>query len=53
MLYRLAIEEERRNELGRGALEHASHFGWQATAEKMLAVYDSLLSGKAQLRSQA
>jgi len=53
VLYRLAIEEERRNELGRGALEHASHFGWQATAEKMLAVYDSLLSGKAQLRSQA
>ena len=53
VLYRLAIEEDRRIELGRGALEHASHFGWQATAEKMLAVYDSLLSGSAEVRSFA
>jgi D-inositol-3-phosphate glycosyltransferase len=31
-----------------GAVEHASHFGWDATARGMLDVYDRLLSNEAQ-----
>lgn len=41
---RLLMEPERRLILGMGAVEHASHFGWDTTARGMLDVYDRVLS---------
>jgi D-inositol-3-phosphate glycosyltransferase len=38
------MEPERRLILGMGAIEHASHFGWDTTARGMLDVYDRVLS---------
>jgi D-inositol-3-phosphate glycosyltransferase len=33
-----------------GAVEHASHFGWENTARKTLDVYDWVLTNKNQKR---
>lgn len=44
VISRLLMEPERRLILGMGAVEHASHFGWDATARGMLDVYDRVLS---------
>ena len=35
----LLLDEERRLELGRAAIRHASGFGWDATTDRLLAVY--------------
>ncbi len=51
---RLLMEPERRLLLSMGAIEHASHFGWDATARGMLDVYDRVLSeGSQAIRSLA
>jgi D-inositol-3-phosphate glycosyltransferase len=47
VISRLITEPQRRLLLGMNALEHASHFGWEATARKTLDVYDWALSKKA------
>ena len=47
VISRLIMEPQRRLLLGMNALEHASHFGWEATARKTLDVYDWALSKKA------
>lgn len=43
-LMRLLMEPQRRLLLSMGAVEHASHFGWDATARGILDVYDQVLS---------
>ena len=43
-LMRLLMEPQRRLLLSMGAVEHASHFGWDATARGILDVYDHVLS---------
>ncbi|MFM2175795.1 MAG: hypothetical protein RLZZ527_871, partial [Actinomycetota bacterium] len=43
-IMRLLNEPQRRLLLSMGALEHASHFGWDATARGILDVYDQVLS---------
>jgi D-inositol-3-phosphate glycosyltransferase len=48
------MEPERRLLLSMGAIEHASHFGWDATARGILDVYDRVLSeGSQAIRSLA
>ena len=44
VLTRLLLEPQRRITLSMGAIEHASHFGWDATARKTLDVYDNLIN---------
>lgn len=44
VLARLLVEPQRRTILSFGALEHASHFGWDATARGTLDIYDRVLS---------
>ena len=44
VLARLLKQPERRVVLSIGAIEHASHFGWDATARGMLDVYDRLIN---------
>jgi len=44
VISRLLMEPERRLLLSMGALEHASHFGWDSTARGLLDVYDHVLS---------
>ena len=44
VISRLLMEPAHRIGLSVGALEHASHFGWDATARKTLDVYDWVLS---------
>jgi D-inositol-3-phosphate glycosyltransferase len=46
VISRLVAEPQRRVLLSMGALEHASHFGWENTARKTLEVYDWALSKK-------
>ncbi|MGA0113245.1 MAG: D-inositol-3-phosphate glycosyltransferase [Candidatus Nanopelagicaceae bacterium] len=54
VISRLLVEPERRLLLSMGAIEHASHFGWDATARGMLDVYDRVLSeGSQAIRSLA
>ena len=48
VLARLLVEPQRRTLLSFGALEHASHFGWDATARGTLDIYDRVLSEFAQ-----
>jgi D-inositol-3-phosphate glycosyltransferase len=48
VLARLLQEPQRRVLLSMGAIEHASHFGWDATARGMLDVYDRVLSSESQ-----
>ncbi len=47
VISRLIAEPARRLLLSMGALEHASHFGWEMTARKTLDVYDWVLSKQA------
>jgi len=44
ILARLLHEPQRRILLSMGAVEHASHFGWDATARGTLDIYDRVLS---------
>jgi D-inositol-3-phosphate glycosyltransferase len=46
VISRLIMEPQRRLLLSMGAIEHASHFGWENTARKTLDVYDWALSKK-------
>ena len=47
VISRLIAEPARRLLLSMGAVEHASHFGWEMSARKTLDVYDWALSKKA------
>ena len=54
VISRLLMEPERRLLLSMGAIEHASHFGWDTTARGMLDVYDRVLSqGASNIRNLA
>lgn len=54
VISRLLMEPERRLLLSMGAIEHASYFGWDATARGILDVYDRVLSqGKTSIRNLA
>lgn len=44
VIARLLQEPQRRVLLSMGAIEHASHFGWDATARGTLDVYDQVIS---------
>ena len=43
-ILRLLLEPQRRLLLSMGAVEHASHFGWDVTARGILDVYDQVFS---------
>ena len=47
VISRLLVEPQRRVLLSMGAVEHASKFGWDATARGILDVYDRVLSSEA------
>ena len=51
VISRLLTEPQRRVLLSMGAIEHASHFGWETTARGTLDIYDRSLSGQAQRSS--
>ena len=51
VLARLLLEPQRRVLLSMGALEHSSHFGWDATARGTLDIYDRVLSNTASQRA--
>jgi len=46
VISRLIAEPQRRLLLSMGAVEHASHFGWEMTARKTLDVYDIVFSNR-------
>jgi D-inositol-3-phosphate glycosyltransferase len=46
VLARLIQEPQRRVLLSMGAVEHASHFGWDATSRGTLDIYDRVLSAR-------
>jgi D-inositol-3-phosphate glycosyltransferase len=50
VLARLLQEPQRRVLLGMGAIEHASHFGWDATARGTLDIYDRIIATTASQR---
>jgi D-inositol-3-phosphate glycosyltransferase len=50
LLARLIQEPQRRVLLSMGAIEHASHFGWDATARGTLDIYDRIIGTKASQR---
>jgi D-inositol-3-phosphate glycosyltransferase len=50
ILARLIQEPQRRVLLSMGAIEHASHFGWDATARGTLDIYDRIIGTKASQR---
>jgi len=50
VLARLIQEPQRRVLLSLGAIEHASHFGWDATARGTLDIYDRVLSNAREVR---
>jgi D-inositol-3-phosphate glycosyltransferase len=50
ILARLIQEPQRRVLLSMGAVEHASHFGWDATARGTLDIYDRIIGTKASQR---
>ena len=45
IIVRLLQEPQRRVLLSMGAIEHASHFGWDATARGTLDIYDLVIGG--------
>jgi len=49
VLARLLQEPQRRVLLSMGAVEHASHFGWDATARGTLDIYDQVLTEAARV----
>ena len=44
VIARLLQEPQRRVLLSMGAIEHASHFGWDATARGTLDIYDQVIT---------
>jgi D-inositol-3-phosphate glycosyltransferase len=50
VLARLLQEPQRRVLLSMGAVEHASHFGWDATSRGTLDIYDRVLSARADVK---
>jgi len=48
-LARLLQEPQRRVLLSMGAVEHASHFGWDVTSRGTLDIYDRVLTARAAL----
>ena len=50
VLARLLQEPQRRVLLSMGAIEHASHFGWDATARGTLDIYDRIIATSASAR---
>jgi D-inositol-3-phosphate glycosyltransferase len=50
VLARLLQEPQRRVLLSMGAIEHASHFGWDATSRGTLDIYDRVLSARAEAK---
>ena len=44
VIARLLLEPQRRVLLSMGAVEHASHFGWDATARGTLDIYDQVIT---------
>ena len=53
VLARLLQEPQRRVLLSMGALEHASHFGWDATSRGTLDIYDRVISSQASSNTSA
>jgi len=53
VLARLLQEPQRRVLLSMGAVEHASHFGWDATARGTLDIYDRIIATSASAASAA
>ena len=51
VLARLLLEPQRRVLLSMGAIEHSSHFGWDATARGTLDIYDRVRSETALQRA--
>jgi D-inositol-3-phosphate glycosyltransferase len=51
VLARLLQEPQRRVLLSMGAIEHASHFGWDATARGTLDIYDRIIATRASAAS--
>jgi len=51
VLARLIQEPQRRVLLSMGAIEHASHFGWDATARGTLDIYDRIIATRASAAS--
>jgi len=49
VLARLIQEPQRRVLLSMGAIEHASHFGWDATARGTLDIYDQVITDAARV----
>ena len=49
VLSRLLQEPQRRILLSMGAIEHASHFGWDATARGTLDIYDQVITEAARI----
>jgi D-inositol-3-phosphate glycosyltransferase len=49
VLARLLQEPQRRVLLSMGAIEHASHFGWDATARGTLDIYDQVITEAARV----
>ena len=49
VLTRLLQEPQRRILLSMGAIEHASHFGWDATARGTLDIYDQVITDAARV----
>jgi D-inositol-3-phosphate glycosyltransferase len=50
VIARLLNEPQRRVLLSMGAIEHASHFGWDATARGTLDIYDRVKFDQASIR---
>jgi D-inositol-3-phosphate glycosyltransferase len=50
VLARLLQEPQRRVLLSMGAIEHASHFGWDVTSRGTLDIYDRVLSARAEVK---
>ena len=53
ILARLLQEPQRRVLLSMGALEHASHFGWDVTSRGTLDIYDRVISSQASSNTSA
>ena len=53
VLARLLQEPQRRVLLSMGALEHASHFGWDVTSRGTLDIYDRVISSQASSNTSA
>jgi D-inositol-3-phosphate glycosyltransferase len=51
-ILRVTSDENLQNKLAVGAIDHASHFGWEDTTEKLIAVYkEAVTSSRARIRA--